>query len=331
MPNEMWWQPEILLAKPTEETMRDPKGYAQMFGIVAKDFSDEVYCETCADEVVRRVGERAHHSDGTKIQVWVRDEGVCHSCGSYFVAERPDFVPVWTDGARDLNTREYVEGFGKFTGDGTYTTYCTRCGPKQRRPESDTKTMMHRIWLRQTYRCVECGSHMSPAVETVEGNEVAQNEEPSPKNDAPHTRDHRGELLSYAGSARVVVDQFLWALDNSVTHRRESEKRYSHVHLFKDLRKNAALPMIREQDAEDIASDLQHRFEEALEETRDAEKALESAHEQLGRVVENIVYHVAIMCLQNGVGSFTKLMPVWIDEAVERAVMEHDAENGEAD
>jgi len=335
MPNEMWWKPEILLKEPSRNILRDPEGYVQMWGIVAWDFTDEVYCEPCADEIIRRIEQREHHSDGEKIQVWVRDQGFCHSCGKNFLAVHPKFIAVETEFMETLARREYVQAWGRFSGDGTYITYCMRCGPKYRRPPEDTTTTMHRIWLRRSYACAECKSVISPAVEyppvVRDLNEEDKNMEPSPQPKTPAPKvDHRGELEEDARCMSAAVAQFLFALDNMATHRRESEKAYSHVHLFKDLRKSATLPMIKEQMAEDIASDLQHVYEEAMEETQTAERALESGHEQLGRVVENIVYHTAMMCLRNGVGSFTKLMPVWVDEAVERAVKEHDAETGEA-
>jgi hypothetical protein len=188
----MWWHPEVLLRKPSLDTMRDPREYAEMWCVVAPKFTDDVYCEECAVKVER---SSAH---GQRAAVWVRDHGQCAQCGEHFLAERPAVIyasDVSVNADQILGEerrKEYVIVRAKFNrADGTYVAYC---GCKE--PDLDDPLYVtHTILLRGGFMCAGCHEMIYP--ENTEdkmrdmppGVEGPETEDQSSQSGDPQSRD----------------------------------------------------------------------------------------------------------------------------------------------
>jgi hypothetical protein len=327
----MWWHPEVLLRKPSLDTMRDPREYAKMWCVVAPKFTDDVYCEECAVKVER---SSAH---GQRAAVWVRDHGQCAQCGEHFLAERPAVIyasDVSVNADQILGEerrKEYVIVRAKFNrADGTYVAYC---GCKE--PELDNPLYVtHSILLRGEFRCAWCHEMIYP--ENTEdkmrdmppGVEGPETEEVSPQNG-----DHRAEMMGWASSGRQTVERFFLGLDNFAMNKRELEKTERQVKLLQELVKAASkseelTAPNTEQDADEILERFHNAWQVACEEHGHAEELLESAHEQLGRMLESMAYHTSALLLEVGEKGKTNCIPAWVDDGVQRAVDEHEKKGG---
>lgn len=329
----MWWHPEVLLRKPSLDTMRDPREYVEMWCVVAPKFTDDVYCEACAVKAEKA----SAHGQAQRAAVWVRDHGQCAQCGEHFVAERPavvyhDAVPMSTELVIGEELRkEYVIARAKFNrADGTYVAYC---GCKE--PELDDPLyVMHTILLRGEFRCAGCREMVYP--EKMEDNmrdmppgvEASETEDQDPQN-----KDHKAEMMGWASSGRQTVERFFLALDNFAANKRELEKIERQMTLLQELVKTAVIrekliTSNTEKDAAEIVERFHDAWQAACEDHATAGQLLESTHEQVGRMLESMAYHTSALLLEVGEKGKTNCIPAWVDEGVTRAVDEFE-EKGE--
>jgi hypothetical protein len=332
---QMWWRPEVLLRKPSLDTMRDSREYVEMWCVVAPKFTDDVYCEECAVKVERSYA----NGQAQRAAVWVRNHGQCAKCGEHFLAERPaviyaSAVSVNADQILGEEQRkEYVIARWNFNrNDGTCVAYCERC----KAPNLDNPLYITRTVLRRGgFMCGGCHEMVYP--ENMEdkmrdmppGVEASETEDQSPKK-----QDHKAELMGWASSGRQTVERFFLGLDNFAMHKRELEKIERQMELLRGVMQTASQrEELKTADTQRDAAEIVDRFHDAwqvaCEEHGNAGELLESTHEQLGRMLESMAYHTSALLLEVGEKGKTNCIPAWVDEGVQRAVDEHE-KKGEA-